>query len=145
MLGICDQAHAVESLPPIPQLPAMPTANSSLPQAELGWLGVLLYLLSQVFSVLSAQTANYDIAICTYHNRIDTRPGGTRISSRIVDATDMSQRTELDKTVGRSRAFLQTVIDAIPDVLLVIDANYGIVLATGPPAKWPAVSTRRRD
>ncbi len=24
MLGICDQAHAVESLPPIPQLPAMP-------------------------------------------------------------------------------------------------------------------------
>ena len=43
--------------------------------------------------------------------------------------TDITQRKEIEETIGRSGAFLQTVIDAIPDVLLVIDTDYRIVLA----------------
>ena len=35
----------------------------------------------------------------------------------------------MDETIQRSRAFLQTVIDAIPDVLVVIGADYRIALA----------------
>ncbi len=43
--------------------------------------------------------------------------------------TDITQRKEMEETIRRSGAFLQTVIDAIPDVLLVIDTDYRIVLA----------------
>ena len=35
----------------------------------------------------------------------------------------------MEETIGQSGAFLQTVIDAISDVLLVIDTDYRIVLA----------------
>ena len=43
--------------------------------------------------------------------------------------TDIAQRKEMEETIRRSGAFLQTVIDAIPDVLLVIGTDYRIVLA----------------
>jgi len=43
--------------------------------------------------------------------------------------TDITQRTEMEATIRRSGAFLQSVIDAIPDVLLVIGNDYRIVLA----------------
>jgi PAS domain S-box-containing protein len=43
--------------------------------------------------------------------------------------TDITQRKGMEETIRRSGAFLQTVIDAIPDVLLVIDPDYRIVLA----------------
>ena len=36
---------------------------------------------------------------------------------------------EMEDTIRRSGAFLQTVIDAIPDVMLVIGTDYRIVLA----------------
>ena len=43
--------------------------------------------------------------------------------------TDITHRKEMEETVRRSRAFLQTVIDAIPDVMLVLGNDYRIVLA----------------
>ena len=43
--------------------------------------------------------------------------------------TDITQRKEMEETIRRSGAFLQTVIDAIPDVMLVIGNDYRIVLA----------------
>jgi len=43
--------------------------------------------------------------------------------------TDITQRKEMEETIRRSGAFLQTVIDAIPDVMLVIGTDYRIVLA----------------
>ena len=43
--------------------------------------------------------------------------------------TNITQRKDMEDTIQRSRAFLQTVIDAIPDVLVVIDADYRIALA----------------
>ena len=43
--------------------------------------------------------------------------------------TDITQRKGMEETIRRSGAFLQTVIDAIPDVLLVIGPDYRIVLA----------------
>ncbi len=42
---------------------------------------------------------------------------------------DITHRSEMEETIRRSGAFLQTVIDAIPDVLLVIGTDYRIVLA----------------
>ena len=51
---------------------------------------------------------------------------GTFCKTAITDITD---RKEMEETIRRSGAFLQTVIDAIPDVLLVIDTDYRIVLA----------------
>ena len=43
--------------------------------------------------------------------------------------TDITPRKEMEETIRQSGAFLQTVIDAIPDVLLVIGTDYRIVLA----------------
>jgi PAS domain S-box-containing protein len=43
--------------------------------------------------------------------------------------TDISQRKEMEETIRQSRAFLQTVIDALPDAMLVIGRDYRIVLA----------------
>jgi PAS domain S-box-containing protein len=43
--------------------------------------------------------------------------------------TDITQRKAMEETIRRSHAFLQTVIDAVPDSLLVIGRDYGIVLA----------------
>ena len=43
--------------------------------------------------------------------------------------TDMTQRKAMEETIRRSHAFLQTVIDAIPDSVLVIGRDYRIVLA----------------
>jgi PAS domain S-box-containing protein len=43
--------------------------------------------------------------------------------------TDITQRKAMEETIRRSHAFLQTVIDAVPDSLLVIGRDYRIVLA----------------
>ena len=43
--------------------------------------------------------------------------------------TDITYRKEMEETIRRSGAFLQTVIDAIPDVMLVIGDDYHVVLA----------------
>ncbi len=43
--------------------------------------------------------------------------------------TDITRRKEMEETIQRSRAFLQTVIDAIPDTMLVIGRDYRIILA----------------
>ena len=43
--------------------------------------------------------------------------------------TDITQRRDMEETLRRSQRFLQTVIDSIPDVLLVIGRDYRIVLA----------------
>lgn len=43
--------------------------------------------------------------------------------------TDITQRRAMEEAIRRSQAFLQTVIDAIPDVLLVIGSDYRILLA----------------
>ena len=47
----------------------------------------------------------------------------------VEGVTDITQRKEMEETIRQSGAFLQTVIDAIPDVLLVIGTDYRIVLA----------------
>ena len=46
-----------------------------------------------------------------------------------VAITDMTEHKALEETIRRSHAFLQTVIDALPDSLLVIGRDYRIVLA----------------
>jgi two-component system, sensor histidine kinase and response regulator len=43
--------------------------------------------------------------------------------------TDITQRREMEEEIRRSRAFLQTVIDAIPETMLVIGRDYRISLA----------------
>ena len=43
--------------------------------------------------------------------------------------TDITARKEMEESIRRSGAFLQTVIDAMPDVMLVIGPDYRIVLA----------------
>jgi two-component system, sensor histidine kinase and response regulator len=43
--------------------------------------------------------------------------------------TDITQRRKMEEEVRRSRAFLQTVIDAIPETMLVIGRDYRISLA----------------
>jgi PAS domain S-box-containing protein len=43
--------------------------------------------------------------------------------------TDITQRKNMEETIRQSRVFLQTVIDAIPDALLVIGQDYRIALA----------------
>ncbi len=43
--------------------------------------------------------------------------------------TDITLRKEIEETIRRSHAFLQTVIDAIPDAVLVIGRDYRILLA----------------
>jgi len=42
---------------------------------------------------------------------------------------DISKRWQAEEALRKSRAFLQTVIDEIPESLMVIDRNYGVVLA----------------
>ena len=43
--------------------------------------------------------------------------------------TDITQRRNMEEAIRQSRAFLQTVIDAIPDTMLVIGRDYRILLA----------------
>ena len=43
--------------------------------------------------------------------------------------TDISERKSMEEAIRQSRAFLQTVIDAIPDTMLVIGRDYRISLA----------------
>jgi PAS domain S-box-containing protein len=43
--------------------------------------------------------------------------------------TDITQRRAMEEALRKSQTFLQTVIDSIPDVLLVIGRDYQIVLA----------------
>lgn len=43
--------------------------------------------------------------------------------------TDVTQRREMEEAIRKSRAFLQTVIDAIPDTMFVIDRDYRVLLA----------------
>ncbi len=43
--------------------------------------------------------------------------------------TDITERRKMEEAIRKSRAFLQTVIDAIPDTMLVIGRDYGISLA----------------
>ena len=43
--------------------------------------------------------------------------------------TDITERKTMEETIRQSHAFLQTVIDAVPDSLLVIGRDYRIVLA----------------
>ncbi len=43
--------------------------------------------------------------------------------------TDITERRKMEEAIRRSRAFLQTVIDAIPDTMLVIGRDYSISLA----------------
>ncbi|HLA84663.1 MAG TPA: PAS domain-containing protein [Thermoguttaceae bacterium] len=43
--------------------------------------------------------------------------------------TDITERKSMEETIRRSRAFLQTVVDAIPDTMLVIGRDYRISLA----------------
>jgi PAS domain S-box-containing protein len=43
--------------------------------------------------------------------------------------TDITDRKEMEEAIRQSRAFLQTVIDAMPDVMLVIGRDHRIVLA----------------
>jgi PAS domain S-box-containing protein len=42
---------------------------------------------------------------------------------------DISERRQMEETIRRSQAFLQTVIDSIPDPMLVIDRDHRTVLA----------------
>ena len=43
--------------------------------------------------------------------------------------TDITERRKMEEAIRRSRAFLQTVIDAIPETMLVIGRDYSISLA----------------
>jgi len=43
--------------------------------------------------------------------------------------TDITERRKMEEEIRRSRAFLQTVIDAMPETMLVIDRDYQISLA----------------
>jgi PAS domain S-box-containing protein len=43
--------------------------------------------------------------------------------------TDITERKDMEEAIRQSRAFLQTVIDAIPDTMLVIGRDYRVLLA----------------
>lgn len=43
--------------------------------------------------------------------------------------TDITERKNMEEAIRQSRAFLQTIIDAIPDTMLVIDREFRISLA----------------
>ncbi len=70
----------------------------------------------------------------------DGRPIATQLHSIPIEGpqnelfcktafTDISERKKMEEAVRQSRAFLQMVIDAIPDTLLVIGRDYRISLA----------------
>ena len=54
---------------------------------------------------------------------------GTCCRTAIIDITE---RRRMEETIRQSQAFLQTVIDSIPDPMLVIDREHRTVLANGP-------------
>ncbi len=54
--------------------------------------------------------------------------GGIALGARRVGAR-IRERERAEEALGRSERFLQTVIDAIPDALMVVDRGYRIVLA----------------
>lgn len=56
------------------------------------------------------------------------RPDG-KIDSLVVLIQDITDRKQAEESLKQSRAFLQTVIDAMPNVIMVIDRNYRICLA----------------
>jgi len=51
------------------------------------------------------------------------------IDSLLVLVHDITKRKQAEDALRRSQAFLQTVIDAVPDVTLVIDRDFRVVLA----------------
>jgi len=51
------------------------------------------------------------------------------LAAYLLTSAAITQGKEMEETIRRSGAFLQTVIDAIPDILLVIDTDCRIVLA----------------
>lgn len=56
------------------------------------------------------------------------RPDG-KIDSLVVLIQDITDRKQAEQSLKQSRAFLQTVIDAMPNVIMVIDRDYHICLA----------------
>ena len=56
--------------------------------------------------------------------------------------TDITQRRSMEETIRQSQAFLQTVIDAIPESMLVIGRDYRIVLVNRACARWLRASIR---
>ena len=51
------------------------------------------------------------------------------LAAYLLTSAAITQGKQMEETIRRSGAFLQTVIDAIPDILLVIDTDCRIVLA----------------
>lgn len=56
----------------------------------------------------------------------DAEPGVVFCKTAI---TDLTEHRKLEEAVRQSRAFLQTVIDAMPDMMVVIDLDYHVVQA----------------
>ncbi|MEN6457427.1 MAG: PAS domain-containing protein [Thermoguttaceae bacterium] len=54
-------------------------------------------------------------------------PDGTLFCKTAI--TDLTQRREMEEALRQSREFLQTVIDTIPDAVIVVGRNYRLILA----------------
>ncbi|MBN2476344.1 MAG: PAS domain S-box protein [Pirellulales bacterium] len=58
------------------------------------------------------------------------------VDSLLVLVQDITQRKQAEETLRRSREFLLSVIDAVPESTLVIDHDYRVVLANRAARQW---------
>ena len=74
-------------------------------------------------------TAQGGRSIAVQLHSIPVKGSGDDVTFCKIAITDITQRKEMEETIRQSNAFLQTVMDAIPDPILVIGRDYRIALA----------------
>jgi PAS domain S-box-containing protein len=94
-----------------------------------GAIFVLLGILLQEKMTASLKK-NYDQAIRSNEAIRKERKNLSRLNDRLT--AEISERIQAEKTITASKAFLQTIIDSLPQQLMVINRDFSIALANRP-------------